>query len=230
MVFVPDNEWGQRVAKAFADGFAARGGTLARIQYYPPATRDFSDVIRTAMLINESRARTGALNATLGLRLESEPRSRADVQFVFIGAQPAQGRLLRPALRFHLTDGDLPIYATSDIYEAGEQANSDLNGVRFPDMPWMIGGNQQLAATRSNLLSHWPNTRERLFAFGYDALRLVPLIASAQPQGTVFTGATGRLALDQDGRVRRQLDWAQIDGGRVIPLSNSTASIANREP
>jgi outer membrane PBP1 activator LpoA protein len=30
-------------------------------------------------------------------------------------------------------------------------------------------------------------------------------------------GVTGRLAVDSQGRVRRELDWAQVVGGRVVP-------------
>lgn len=223
VAFVPNSDWGRRVAKAFTDELAARDGAAAQVQYYEPDTRDYSSAIRTAMLINESRARANALSSMLGTRLETQPRSRGDAQFVFVGAQPAQGRLLRPALRFHIADPDLPIYATSDIYEASEQANSDLNDVRFPDMPWMIGNDARIASLRGSLQTYWPNGRERLFAFGYDAFRLAPLIASAQPQGSIFPGATGRLAIDQNGRVRRQLDWAYISAGRAVPIASKTA-------
>ena len=32
-----------------------------------------------------------------------------------------------------------------------------------------------------------------------------------------LAGVTGRLAVDAQGRVRRELDWAQIVGGRISP-------------
>jgi outer membrane PBP1 activator LpoA protein len=137
LVLLPNNDWGQRVFRAFDDELKTLGGTIAGMRFYDPGERDFSGPVARLLLVDESRARANALNATLGTHLEFEARRRNDVDFVFIGAQPLQGRLVRPALQFHRA-GDLPVYSTSEIFEPDEQANSDLEGVMFPDMPWVI--------------------------------------------------------------------------------------------
>lgn len=222
IALAPNNDWGQRVIRAFDAELKAQGGGLAGMQLYESNARDYSNVIMNAMLINESRARAKALASALGVPLETEARSRGDVEFVFIAAQPAQGRVLRPALRFYIADQSMPVYATSDIYAANEQANSDLDGVRFPDMPWMIDADGKAAAMHAAVRNHWPNatgTRDRLYAFGYDAFQLVPTLSSQRPQAAVLIdGMTGKLAVDDDGHVRRQLDWAQISRGAAVPL------------
>jgi outer membrane PBP1 activator LpoA protein len=65
--------------------------------------------------------------------------------------------------------------------------------------------------------SAWPTrtTRlDRLYAFGFDAYRLVPeLRANALSESNTFAGVTGRLRLDQHNKIRRDLDWAQIRNG-----------------
>lgn len=229
LLLLPNNEWGQRVFKAFDTELKTLGGTIAAMRFYDPTERDFSQPITKLLLIDESRARANALSATIGTRLEFEPRRREDAQFVFVGAQPVQGRSLRPALRFHLAE-DLPVYATSDIFEPDAEANSDLEGVIFPDMPWVISPDAVSTQLRTALSKHWPvraRGRGRLYAFGFDAYRLVPLLKAGKfGNAHAVPGMTGLLSVDSKGRVRRELDWAQVAGGKPNPLSTA-ATAAN---
>lgn len=221
VALLPDNEWGQRVLRAFEAEFAAAGGSLVGRTFYDPAARDYSQPITRLLLIDQSRSRANALSTALGQRFEFEPRARSDVQFVFIGAQPLQGRSLRPALRFHLSQ-DLPVYATSDVFEPDSNSNADLDGVIFPDMPWVISPDASANGLKAALSSWWPGRsrgRGRLYAFGYDAFNLIPVLRSAQPTATPLGGLTGRLLVDERGRVRRELNWAQVENGRPRPVA-----------
>src|SRR5262245_31480387 len=230
LLLLPNNEWGQRIFKAFDTELKTLGGSIAGMRFYDPASRDYSQPITQLLLIDESRARANTLNATIGTHLEFEPRSRGDAQFVFVGAQPVQGRSLRPALRFHLAE-DLPIYATSDIFEPDAEANSDLEGVIFPDMPWVISPDAVSTQLRTALSKHWPvraRGRGRLYAFGFDAYRLVPLLKAGRfGNAHAVPGMTGLLSIDSKGRVHRELDWAQVAGGKPNPLSTAAATAAN---
>jgi uncharacterized protein len=230
LLLLPNNEWGRRVFKAFDTELKTLGGTIAAMRFYDPEARDYSTPITQLLLIDESRQRANSLSATIGTHLEFEPRRRGDAQFVFVGAQPVQGRSLRPALRFHLTD-DLPVYATSDIFEPDAEANSDLEGVIFPDMPWVISPDAVSTELRTSLSRHWPvraRGRGRLYAFGFDAYRLVPLLKAGRfGNEHSVPGMTGLLSVDGKGRVRRELDWAQVAGGKPNPLSTAAATAAN---
>jgi len=230
LLLLPNNEWGRRVFKAFDTEIKTLGGTIAAMRFYDPESRDYSTPITQLLLIDESRQRANSLSAAIGTRLEFEPRRRGDAQFVFVGAQPVQGRSLRPALRFHLTD-DLPVYATSDIFEPDAEANSDLEGVIFPDMPWVISPDAVSTQLRTALSKHWPvraRGRGRLYAFGFDAYRLVPLLKAGKfGNEHSVPGMTGLLSVDSKGRVRRELDWAQVAGGKPNPLSTAAATAAN---
>jgi outer membrane PBP1 activator LpoA protein len=230
LLLLPNNEWGRRVFKAFDTEIKTLGGTIAAMRFYDPEARDYSTPITQLLLIDESRQRANSLSAALGTHLEFEPRRRGDAQFVFVGAQPVQGRSLRPALRFHLTD-DLPVYATSDIFEPDAEANSDLEGVIFPDMPWVISPDAVSTQLRTSLSRHWPvraRGRGRLYAFGFDAYRLVPLLKAGKfGNEHSVPGMTGLLSVDSKGRVRRELDWAQVAGGKPNPLSTAATTAAN---
>jgi outer membrane PBP1 activator LpoA protein len=232
LVLLPNNDWGQRVFRAFDAEMKTLGGTIAGMRFYDPAARDYSEPIRQLLLIDESRARANTLNTTLGMRLEFEPRRRGDAQFVFVGAQPVQGRSLRPTLRFHLSQ-DLPMYSTSEIFEPDSAANADLDGVLFPHMPWVISPDAASTQLRTSIAKYWPvraRTQGRLYAFGFDAYRIIPLLKAGRfGSAHAIPGMTGLLSIDDKGRVHRQLDWARVSDGKPVPL-NMPATAAATTP
>jgi len=204
VAIVPSGELGNRVAAAFADELKGLGGTLLDSQRYEPSQPDFSDIIKQVLQVK----------ATKG-----EPSThRSDATFVFIVGTPGAARLIVPQLKFHYA-GDVPVYSTSDSFEPDPSANSDIDGMLFPGMPWMISNDPVTTQIRDGVRAAWPartarNDRSRLYAFGFDAYRLVPGLRSSAPGSAgEIAGVTGKLHLDQENRIRRDLEWAQIKGG-----------------
>jgi uncharacterized protein len=232
LVLLPNDDWGQRVFRAFDSELKTLGGTIAGMRFYDTASRDFSTPITQLLLVDESRARANALSSMIGQRLEFEPRRRGDVQFIFMGAFPSQGRSLRPALRFHLA-GDLPVYSTSHIYEPDTQANNDINGVQFPHMPLVISPDSVSTDLRTTLSKYWParaRSNSRLYAFGFDAYRLVPLLKAGKfGSSNAVPGMTGLLSVDAKGRIRRELDWARVTEGKPVPLDPARVTSSLRQ-
>jgi outer membrane PBP1 activator LpoA protein len=205
------------VLAAFKQELEAGGGSLFAATTVDTAQTDYSDPVMQILRISDSRTRHKRLESILGTKLEFEPRRRADLEFIFAPAQAGTERLLRPQLRFHYA-GDVPTYATSDAFEPDLRANQDLEGLMFPDMPWMLGGD--LAdAVRAAVRDAWPTggpRRGRLFAFGFDSYRLaVALRARGASNNINIEGLTGRLSLDAERRVHRDLNWAQIHDGDI---------------
>ena len=104
------------------------------------------------------------------------------------------------------------------------RANQDLDGLMFPDMPWILGGD--LAdAVRSATREAWPSGgphRGRLFAFGFDAFRLAQALRRRGATSNIsLEGLTGRLSLDPERHVRREMGWAQLHNGelRLLPAA-----------
>ena len=185
------------------------------------ARTDYSPAITEVLRQSDSTARFHRLESLLGTKLQFEPRRRNDIEFIFAPAPANLERLLRPQLRFHYA-GDIPTYATSEAFEPDVRANEDLEGLIFPDMPWMLGGD--LAdAVRAATREAWPAGgpyRGRLFAFGFDAFRLAQALRHSGVGGNIsVAGLTGRLSLDGQRRVHRELGWAQLQHGelRLLP-------------
>jgi outer membrane PBP1 activator LpoA protein len=204
VAIVPIGELGNRVAAAFADELKSLGGTVLDSQRYEPSQPDFSDIIKQVLQVKT---------------VKGEPSThRTDATFVFIVGTPGAARLIMPQLRFHYA-GDVPVYSTSDSFEPDPSANSDIDGMLFPGMPWMISNDPVTAQIRDGVRAAWPartarSDRSRLYAFGFDAYRLVPGLRSSAPSSAAeIAGVTGKLHLDAENKIRRDLEWAQIKGG-----------------
>ena len=219
IAIVPAGDWGTRVLAAFKQELEAGGGGIFAATALDSSATDYSDSITTVLRLSDSSARHRRLESILGTKLQFEPRRRGDLEFIFAPAQANVERLLRPQLRFHFA-GSVPTYATSDAFEPDPHNNQDLEGLMFPDMPWMLGS--ELAdAVRNALQSAYPNgggpRRNRLFAFGFDAYRVAAALQGGAPNIQV-EGLTGRLTLDPDHRIHRELAWAQIHNGEIRML------------
>lgn len=240
VALAPANEWGERMLLAFKRRFEELGGTLLDGQFYPPDQTDYAVAITRVLNLDSSRLRHQALRNTLNLELQFEPRRRQDVEFVFIAAQERAAKLLRPQLKFHQAL-DLPVYATSHVYELDGRPDHDLDGIRFADMPWAIAPDAAGSALRETIRSLWPvrfSQAGRLYAMGFDAYRLIPLLAnSVEPLARPVPGMTGLLSMDAAQRLHRDLYWAAFDNGRprLLPppeedRSAATLHAAPRQP
>ena len=220
VAIVPNNEWGRRVLSSFAGEFEARGGVLLDYRDYLPATQDFSLEIESLMALTQSVQRYERLRANIGGPLQFDPRRRQDAEFIFLAADSKAGRLIKSQLKFHYA-GDLPVYSTSFIYSMDGRSDSDLNGVMFADTPWIVSPHDWMAELPSLYNRYWPTEKRhgRLHAMGYDGYQLVAELFSARtgpmPE---FSGATGRLYLDEDGRIHRRLAWAQFVRGELVAM------------
>jgi hypothetical protein len=91
----------------------------------------------------------------------------------------------------------------------------------FADAPWVIAPPAWIADYPNMYGEFWPAERRmgRLHAMGYDAYNLVSRLFGGNPtQQLEMSGATGRLYLDDDGKVHRHLAWAQFERGEPVAL------------
>jgi uncharacterized protein len=209
------DDWGMRVSAAFTTEFTRGGGVVIAQSNYDSEHTDYSSMIAQVLAIEDSRTRARRIQQILGGDVKSEIRRRQDVDLIFAaGLQPLALRQILPLLRFYNAD-DVPTYMTSDGIGADVAANRDLNGVRFPDMPWMLEESGPIADIRATTQPQWAERgrrQSRLFAFGYDAGALTIALRNRQATWPV-AGLTGRLSIGSDGRVERELDWARMNDG-----------------
>jgi len=221
IMLVAAGDWGDRVASAFAAALTGAGGAIAGTRTIARDDTGLPQDLGPLLGFEDSRKRYQAVTAAVG-PLVFTPRHRDDLSFVMVLTPAAQGRLVRPQLKFQYA-GDLPVYSISDIHEPNPIANQDLEGVVFTDTPWLIGSDPELIALRQTVQQLWPTRSlqtNRLFAMGFDSYRLmVSLGTRPDTLNHTVSGLTGRLTIDPSGRIRRELDWAVFGSdGQAHPV------------
>jgi outer membrane PBP1 activator LpoA protein len=227
IAFVPSDTRGYRLKDTFRTEFEARGGVFVNFAGFEAGAQDFSKAITDLLNIAKSTQRERRLQANLGVPIEFEPRRRQDIDAIFI-AVPADdtrtARLLAPQLRVNGA-GDIPIYATSDVFSPGSEArDNDLNGVFFTDAPAVVAPNATATEMRRDLQTYWPQRANlRLYSMGFDAYRLAGSLYGGERQWPI-AGMSGELSLDDAGRVHRNLPVAQFRNGRPVPVEAASLS------
>ncbi len=218
-ILYPEGEWGERVAQAFAQEWQSLGGTVTVTRTYQEGPT-LGDTVKELLLVAQSQSRGQAVSRFTSLDLDIQPRRRQDMGFLFLLANPNQGRQVKPALNFHYAK-DLPVYSTALVHsgESNPRRDQDLNGVRFVDMPWMLSNEDSQLRRMSN--EQWPEGHgryERLFAMGIDAYRLQSrvFLLSTLPSSEL-PGVTGRLSMKQQ-RIVRELNWGVFINGEARAL------------
>jgi uncharacterized protein len=215
VVLTPQGSWGERIFRSFRDRWAGLGGVIVERQVYNPKKNDFSIPIRTLLNIDESFQRRRSLRNALGRKIEFEPRRRQDADFIFLLAKTRLARQIRPQLQFHHA-AKLPVYTTSHSYSGipAPKKDLDLEGVVFPDIPWLLAGTGDQSAPAQPAASSRSSSHGRLYAMGMDSYRMMPHLSRlrASPRETL-EGKTGILHVGDNNHVHRQLVWARMRKG-----------------
>lgn len=225
----PTGSWGDRVAEAFREEWSQLGGELVRTEAIPAQDdgRRYLAQVRSLLDINQSEQRATNIRAVVGTSVESEPRRRKDLDFIFMAVEPDQARQLRPLLDFQYAE-DIPILATSSIVSTTNSGrDQDLTGIHVVEIPWRLE-NSSVQTELVALDMDQYDTYARMYAMGLDAWHLVPQLAylESDPQAR-YRGHTGVLRLNEHGQIERELMWAEFINGRLAPLSRETPALSD---
>jgi outer membrane PBP1 activator LpoA protein len=208
--------WGDRVSEAFAQHWQSLGGIITTHVRYSEEAHGLSEAVEQLLNIGNSKARAKQLRSVLVRSITHEPQPRSDSDVIFLAAFPQAARQIRPLLRFHRAE-NMPVLATSHVYEgfANPQADQDLDGVMFADMPWLLTPDAHSLPTQVRNL--WPDASGalgRLYAFGADAYTLIARLRELRvSDNSSYPGLTGKLSVDAQHSVRRGLLWTRFTKG-----------------
>lgn len=206
LIMAPDNSWGKGVANAFTDQWQAVGGKVAGTLLYGNSSQTLNKQIRNFLQANNNGGR------------------RHDFDVIFLAASSVMGRQIKPLLKFYYA-GDVPVYATALVYSGTNDTrlNSDLNGVIFCDAPWNLGMNDVDTNLRTQLNNsdQNANSSDKYYALGIDAYRIATqLNRLSQSSQQTLSGATGKLYLNDQHRIVRQLPCARFQSGAPVLINN----------
>ena len=222
LIIAPSGQWGQNIAQSFATQWEAQGGTIAANLAFTNRKTLESDISRV-LQIKDSKSRAKALQKTLHENFRFVPERRRDIDMIFISALPDQAKQIRPMLNYFFA-GDIPTYATSLVYDGNNTPhhNSDLDGVMFVDMPWVLDSTSKLPANLRSIKQRvqqlWHTSYQRypkMYALGIDAYYLATHLQRINTfPNAGISAASGSLYLTGNNHVVRRLYWAKMKNGQ----------------
>ncbi len=222
LILYQDSDWGQRVSDAFRAIFSAGDGAILRALPYPANQADYSTLLGALLELDRSELRGERLARALGMPVEFEPRRRTDADLIFLAARADDARALSPQLKF-FGAGDLPIFTTSAALAGTPDPRRirDLDGLIIPLAPW-FATDGETEAERQQATRRYPDLNNpalsRLFAMGRDVFDLLPWLDEMEADPDFYlAGMTGRLRLNDQGLIQRDLPFVRIVEGRAIP-------------
>ncbi|HEX4798258.1 MAG TPA: penicillin-binding protein activator [Burkholderiales bacterium] len=189
VVVQASNLLAKRLSRAFADEWFALGGRISDV-------REFG-----------SRAELGDLRRGL---------ADSQAQFTFLAAEADQARTVRPYL-----NNQMPVYATSQVNDGktGQLVNSDLNGIRFVDMPWLVQPDHAAVMIYPRL-EGFSTELQRFYALGIDSCRIASELLSGQ-QRVSLDGVTGKISYHGGNALQREPVQAVFRDGVGVSAEDS---------
>lgn len=216
MLLAPDTLSGLRLVNHFKNEWKKYSLIEPEIGLYTDS-KDMARVVTNLLEVDASKERIKTIKSLFKKEVESETRSRMDIDVIYILGDAVETRLLKPYLDVNVSTfaERIPLYASSRSYSKrmDHTDKGDLEGLYFTEQPWMLNKSVDNFNLRTQYDALWPeqaDIEQRLFAMAFDAVHLIPELKQlAKIPGKAYSGLTGRLSIKNNNIVERRLDWAQ---------------------
>ncbi|WP_086981589.1 penicillin-binding protein activator [Vibrio aphrogenes] len=211
LVLAPKGSLGDRITDAFVQKWA-------ELSHTPVAKHDFGSRaelqknVKDAFGLTDSQARINQIKQITRLDLETEARSRRDIDSVYIIANRSELTLLKPFIEVAINPDAKPpkLFSNSTSNNGKARAYQDVAGIVFSDIPMLIDKNNSALNEYNSLWPNGSNTEKRLHALGMDSYSLLAELPTMKVVHSYqYQGETGKLSLDDQCVVQRELSWSE---------------------
>lgn len=223
LVFADDTSLTKRMANTFEEHWRALTQAPAPKLHIFQTSKDMRNSVAQMLDVKQSEDRISQIERLADVEVIGKQRNRRDVDAIVLFANPEQTGLLNPIIEASLSafaEMSLSVFASSYSYTQ-EQTDSSLRDLRhltFIDMPWLINSEQwpNLSAQSTQLWPERTDTNARLYALGYDAFSVIKQLRTLRglPHSSI-NGLTGRIEVNSEGIISRQLSIAKINNNSV---------------
>lgn len=210
LILAPNGRLGSRVVDAFKEEWSKYSDNKVAVNLFGDK-RQLQRDINKVFGLQDSQQHIAQMESLLSIPLESQPRSRRDVDAVYIVASSAELTLIKPFIEVAINPDTIPpkLYSNSRS-NSGRQQYEDLTGVMYSDIPLLIQPDASLKAQMDKLWPKDSNAEKRLQALGMDAYRLMEHLPQMKVvQGYSIEGNTGLLSIDDNCVVQREISWTE---------------------
>ncbi len=210
LILAPQSNYGDRVVDAFNEEWRKYSKNKVAVNLFGDK-RQLQRNINEVFGLQESKQNIAQMESLLGMKLENEPRSRRDIDSVYIVASSDELTLIKPFIEVAINPDTQPpkLYSNSKSNGGGRQYE-DLTGVTYSDIPLLIHPDPEVSKQIERLWPKESNAERRLQAMGMDAYRLMLELPQMKViDGYSIEGQTGILSIDENCIVQREISWAE---------------------
>ncbi|MFT6928443.1 MAG: outer membrane PBP1 activator LpoA protein [Psychromonas sp.] len=228
MIIAPNSDYGKRVALAFKEEWKAQHNSDIEQHFFTSKSK-LASFIERVLHTDQSQTRINQMESLTRLPLETEVRSRTDIDAIYLVSKRDELILLKPFIDVTVSPfaPKIPIYASSrsNEFDRGGLQNKELSNFTFSDMPFLIDQQGEIITELKTILPRQSYAALRLFAFGFDSYQLIGQLMQLQTnEGYSYPGLVGQLSLDLSNTVQPQLSWAKYYQGDLIEVASPATS------
>jgi len=226
LLLAPKNKSGERLVQSFIQQWQLYSEALPEIGFYADK-KDMQNQVKRLLEVDESQKRINKVKLLFREKVKNDTRSRRDIDVIYLIGDAVQTRLLKPYFDVNIStfSAKIPMYASSKSHslQVDRTDKRDLAGLYFTEIPWMLPQSHTQPTLRAKFDKLWPqqaDLQQRLFAMGYDAVKLIPQLKQLSTlSGKNMQGLTGLLSINEQGQIHRQLQWARYYQKSIKPLN-----------
>lgn len=210
LVLAPQGRLGDRVVAAFKSEWTKYSDNKVDVNRFGNK-RQLQRNINQVFGLQESQQHIAQMEALLSVPLETQPRSRRDIDAVYILANSSELTLIKPFIEVAINpDTTPPKLFSNSRSNSGQEQYEDLTGVSYGDIPLLIHPDGKIKAQMDQLWPNNSNAKKRLQAMGMDAYRLIDQLPQMKVvPGYTIEGNIGVLSIDDKCVVQREISWAE---------------------
>ncbi len=210
LILAPQGRLGERVVEAFNEEWRQLSDNKVAVSLFGDK-RQLQRNINNVFGLQESQQHIAQMEQILDIPLESQPRSRRDIDAVYIVADSGELTLIKPFIEVAINpDTKPPKLFSNSRSNSGRTQYEDLSGVMYSDIPLLIQPDDALEAQLTELWPKHSNAEKRLQALGMDAYQLMQQLPQMKVvDGYTIEGKTGQLSIDDQCIVQREISWAE---------------------
>ncbi|CAM2815944.1 penicillin-binding protein activator [Vibrio rarus] len=213
LIIAPRGSYGKRMTAAFKKAWEENNETKSSVSYFTSKSQ-LQYAVNNVFGLRASQRRITQMNSLMHMEMESEERSRRDIDAVYIVAGDAELNLIKPFINVAINPEATPpkLYANSLSNTGIKRPSQDLSGVIYSDIPMLVEPNEELDSQMLEVWGKSNNQQKRLRALGMDAYSLINALPNMKisPEHSI-KGQTGVLSINDQCVIQRQLSWAEYE-------------------
>lgn len=234
MLLAPNSIFGKRIAKAFNVHWTELAqdnkdlAPQAEVHLFNDKAQ-LNEFMKSALQTDVSERRISQMKSLTNLSLQTEVRSRRDIDAIYIISKRDELNLIKPYIDVSISPfaPSIPLYASSrsHLIDHDGKQNKELDKLIFSDSAYLLDAN---SVEFSEVQQVWPKqsySTLRLFALGFDSYQLIEqLIPLQNITDYSYQGLVGELSLDIKNVVQAKLSWAQYQQGNRVEIKTAVSA------